>query len=130
MDEFEKNISKALSDTHKFDTAKAQTLRKEVVQMFEDKLKKVYRYAKLWLIICIAVMGGTAACFGVSASFGIRGIWGMIASAVFYLIAGQLMVTIKLWYWIMNNKLSVLKEIKQLQLQIAEMACKTQPAED
>jgi len=30
-------------------------------------------------------------------------------------------VLIKLWYWIMNNKLNVLKELKQLQLQIAEL---------
>ena len=29
-------------------------------------------------------------------------------------------VLIKLWYWIMNNKLNVLKELKQLQLQIAD----------
>ena len=39
-------------------------------------------------------------------------------------------VLIKLWYWIMNNKIGVLKEIKQLQLQIAELAGKEPPAEN
>jgi len=38
-------------------------------------------------------------------------------------------VLIKLWYWIMNNKLNVLKELKQLQLQIAELAAKKKPTE-
>jgi len=130
MGELEKRIRKTLSDTDKFDVTKAETSRKETVQMFEDKLKKVYRYAKLWLIICIVIMAGAAVCFGVSASFGIRGTWGMIASAVFYLLGGQFMVTIKLWYWIMNNKLNVLKELKQLQLQIAELSGKNRPSED
>ena len=39
-------------------------------------------------------------------------------------------VLIKLWYWIMNNKLNVLREMKQLQLQIAELAGKEPPAEN
>jgi len=39
-------------------------------------------------------------------------------------------VLIKLWYWIMNNKLNVLKELKQLQLQIAELAGKNPPSEN
>ena len=128
MDEFEKTIRTTLSDTDKFDAAKAKTLRKETVQMFEDKLKKVYRYAWLYLIICVAAGGVAGACFGVSASLGST--WGMIASAVIFLGAGQSMVTIKLWYWIMNNKLNVLREIKQLQLQIAELAEKKPPSED
>ena len=37
-------------------------------------------------------------------------------------------VLIKLWYWIMNNKLNVLKELKQLQLQISELARKEPPS--
>ncbi|GAI09323.1 unnamed protein product [marine sediment metagenome] len=128
MDEFERTIRTTLSDTSGFDTAKAETLRKETVQMFEDKLKKVYRYAWLYLIICVAAGGVAGACFGVSASLGST--WGMIASAVMFLGAGQCMVTIKLWYWIMNNKLNVLREVKQIQLQLAELAGKDAPAEN
>jgi len=37
-------------------------------------------------------------------------------------------VLIKLWYWIMNNKLNVLKELKPLQLQLADLAGKNLPA--
>ena len=128
MAEFEKTIRTALSDTDKFNASKAEILRKETVQMFEDKLKKVYRYSWLYLIICVAVDSVAGACFGLSASLGST--WGMIASAVIFLGAGQSMVTIKLWYWIMNNKLNVLREMKQLQLQIAELAGKEPPAEN
>jgi len=39
-------------------------------------------------------------------------------------------VLIKLWYWIMNNKLNVLKEVKKLELQIAELTGKSQSAEN
>ena len=128
MDEFEKTIRAALSDTDKFDAAKAETLRKETVQMFEDKLKKVYRYSWLYLMICVAIDSVAGACFGLSAALGCT--WGMIASAVIFVCSGQCMVTIKLWYWIMNNKLNVLREMKQLQLQIAELAGKEPPAEN
>ena len=127
MDEFENTIGKILSDTNQFDASKAQTLRKETVQMFEDKLKKVYRYSLSYLIICVAVCSVAGACFGLSAGLGST--WGMIASAVIFLGALQSMVTIKLWYWIMNNKLNVLREMKQLQLQIAELAGKESPDE-
>ena len=127
MDEFENTIGKILSDTNQFDASKAQTLRKETVQMFEDKLKKVYRYSRSYLIICVAVCSAAGACFGLSAGLGST--WGMIASAVIFLGAGQSMVTIKLWYWIMNNKLNMLREMKQLQLQIAELAGKESPDE-
>ena len=127
MGEFENTIGKILSDTNQFDASKAQTLRKETVQMFEDKLKKVYRYSLSYLIICVAVCSVAGACFGLSAGLGST--WGMIASAVIFLGALQSMVTIKLWYWIMNNKLNVLREMKQLQLQIAELAGKESPDE-
>jgi len=130
MDEFENTIRQTLSSTNNFDEEKANTLRQETAEMFKDKLEKVYRYTKLCLIICIVVGGIAGACFGISASLGTRGTWGMIASAVMFLTAGQLMLTIKLWYWIVNNKLAVLREIKQLQLQIAGMTGKSEPSSD
>ena len=37
-------------------------------------------------------------------------------------------VLIKLWYWIMNNKLNVLKDLKPLKL--ADLAGKNQASED
>jgi len=36
----------------------------------------------------------------------------------------------KLWYWVVDTKLNVLKEMKQLQLQVAELSGKESPSED
>jgi hypothetical protein len=46
---------------------------------------------------------------------------------VFFLLAGQLNVLIKLWYWMMNVKLNVLKEIQDLRLQLLEERQRIQP---
>ena len=39
-------------------------------------------------------------------------------------------MVIIIWYWQIQAKLSILKEIKQLQLQIAELTGKEQPSEN
>ena len=54
----------------------------------------------------------------------------LIVCGVVILGVGQLEVLMKLWYWIMNNKLKVLKEIKQLQVQIAELSDKKSDVEN
>ena len=42
--------------------------------------------------------------------------------AVPALIGYNSMIFLKLWLWVVNTKLSTLEEMKQLQLQIAELA--------
>ena len=39
-------------------------------------------------------------------------------------------ILMKLWYWVVDAKLNVQKEVKQLQLQIAELADKKSPSEN
>jgi hypothetical protein len=36
----------------------------------------------------------------------------------------------KLWYWVVDTKHNVLKEMKQLELQVAALAGKESPAKD
>jgi len=126
MDEFEKTIQSTLSDSHEFDAQKAQTLRKETIQMYDKNLKKYKRWT--WAcLIAFAIIG--------VAIIQIMVVWGsnlkvLIISGIVLLGVGQLEVLMKLWYWIMNNKLNVLKEIKQLQLQIAELTNQPPTSED
>jgi len=54
----------------------------------------------------------------------------MVLFGVIALSGGQFHLLAKLWYWIVNSKLNMLKEIKQLQLQIAELTGKEPPAEN
>ena len=123
MNEFEKTIRETLSETDKFDAASAETLRKEIIQMYEEKLKK-YRWLTWACLIVFAIISIAAIEVLIFASSPKI----LIISAVVLLGVGQLEVLMKLWYWIMNNKLNVLKEIKQLQLQIAELKGKEPPA--
>jgi len=129
MDELEKTIQVTLSRTGKFDAGKAETLRKEIVQMFEGKLKKVKLLTWAFLLIDgIIIAGGI---IGLLVNLLItKNTNAMIISAVVVLIAHEGTVLIKLWYWVLNTKYGVLKELKQLQLQIAELKGKTPPAEN
>jgi len=129
MDELEKTIQVTLSQTGKFDAGKAETLRKEIVQMFEGKLKKVKLLTWAFLLIDgIIIAGGIS---GLLVNLLItKNTNAMIISAVVVLIAHEGTVLIKLWYWVLNTKYGVLKELKQLQLQIAELKGKTPPAEN
>ncbi len=129
MDELEKTIQVTLSQTGKFDAGKAETLRKEIVQMFEGKLKKVKLLTWAFLLIDVIIIAGGI--IGLLVNLLItKNTNAMIISAVVVLIAHEGTVLIKLWYWVLNTKYGVLKELKQLQLQIAELKGKTPPAEN
>jgi ABC-type sugar transport system permease subunit len=129
MDELEKTIQVTLSQTGKFDSGKAETLRKEIVQMFEDKLKKVKLLTWAFLLIDVIIIAGGISGLLVNLLV-TKNTNAMIISAVVVLIAHEGTVLIKLWYWVLNTKYGVLKELKQLQLQIAELKGKTPPAEN
>jgi hypothetical protein len=129
MDELEKTIQVTLSQTGKFDAGKAETLRKEIVQMFEGKLKKVKLLTWAFLLIDVIIIAGGISGLLVNLLI-TKNTNAMILSAVVVLIAHEGTVLIKLWYWVLNTKYGVLKELKQLQLQIAELTGKTPPAEN
>jgi hypothetical protein len=48
-------------------------------------------------------------------------------AAVITMIDYNSTVIMKLWYWVVSTKLNILKEIKQLQLEIVELARKEEP---
>jgi len=51
-------------------------------------------------------------------------------SGVIALSAGQFHLLAKLWYWVYHNEIKVRTEVKQLQLQTAELAGKKPLAEN
>jgi len=116
MNDFDKEIGNALRKGNHFDSKRGEKLRKEIIQMFDEKLKKVERITWMWIVgtVIVAMMAGSG--FSIA-----RDTQGLILFAGLFFIAILTQVLIKLWYWIMNCKLSVLKEIKQLELQVAEL---------
>ena len=129
MAEFEKTIRTTLSDTDKFDAAKAETLRKETVQMFDKKLKTAIIIA--WAGIGVAVVFEAAGWIGLVLSMFLGGgVKLMVFFGIIALSGGQFHLLAKLWYWVYHNEIKVRSEVKQLQLQIAELTSKEPPSEN
>ncbi len=116
MADLQDRLSSTLGQTAGFDNEKAQALKKEVSNMFDERLRK-YRWLTWICLIVFAVATVGAIEVMVFASSTKT----LIVCAVIILGLGQLEVLMKLWYWVMNGKLKVLKEVKNLELQIAEL---------
>ncbi len=129
MDKLEKQLKQVLGKNGLFDADKSKTLRKEMKQMifqkFEGDMSRVKVVFWIFLVISAAMMVG-----GMLFINHEKGTRGMIFAAVITLIGYNSTILMKLWYWVVSTKLNILKEIKQLQLQIAELAGKEQPSEN
>jgi hypothetical protein len=126
MYNLENDINKILSDMGEFDATKAETLRKEIVQMWADK-NLVRAKLVFWIFFLLSVGIMIAGYHGLRSAADTRGI---ILWAIFLMIGFNSTILMKLWYWVVDSKLNVLKELKQLELQIAELAGKNTPSEN
>lgn len=119
MDQFEKNLGQALGGRGQFDKAKSDDVRKEALKMYDDKLK-LYRWITwgflLFETVLIIIIIGAF-----TATNDTKWLIGLAAAA---LAAYESTILMKLWYWQMDTKLRVTKEVKELQLQIAELTQK------
>jgi ABC-type sugar transport system permease subunit len=127
MINFEKELKEVLEKNGDFDVVKSETLRKGIVQMFEDKLKKVKLWTWAFLLIDVVIIAVGVSSLLVNLLI-TKNTNAVIVSAIVVLVAHEGTVLIKLWYWILNSKYEVLKELKQLQLQIAEQSGKNAPS--
>lgn len=128
MDNMEKELSELLKNERGPKDCMNETARKEMAQMifqkFELDMFKVKVVFWIFLIVSAAMMVG-----GMIFLTHEKGTRGMLFAAVIALIGYNSTVLMKLWYWVVNTKLSILREMKQLQLQIAELAGKEPPVE-
>jgi len=126
MDKLEKQLKKVLEKNGVFDVTKSETLRKELIQMWCDKnLQRTKLVFWIFLLLSLGMM--------VSGYIGLRSAGntrGMISWAIFLMIGFNSTILMKLWYWVVDAKLNIQKEVKQLQLQIAELTGKEQPSEN
>jgi len=126
MDNLEQELKKALKKNGDFDIDKSETLRKEIVQMWYSKnLRKTKIIFWIFYLCSIGMMIG--------GYIGLRtagNTVGMLSWVLFFMIGFNSTILMKLWYWVIDTKLSVLKEMKQLQLQITEIKNEGPPAGD
>ena len=124
MDNLENELKKTLKNEIGFDHNKNQAQRKETKQMFYDKMRNVKIVTWIGLVICVAIM--LTGMKGMSLNTG-----KYVNHALFMALVGfNSTILIKLWCWQMYTKIGIIKEIKQLQLQIAELVGQKSKTED
>jgi hypothetical protein len=122
MNNLEKELKKMLKSEPGLDPDKSQFKQKETVQMklffekFTNNIKYIRTIYYIFLIVCVLIM--CAGVTGMQHNTGRYIFFGLFMALVGY----NSTILMKLWYWVLKCKLDVLKEIKQLQLQIAELA--------
>lgn len=125
MDNFEKELKKVLEQKGDFDVARSETLRKEIVQMWCDKnLLRAKLVFWIFFLLSIGIMVGGY--IGLSSAANTRG---MLSWVIFFMIGFNSTILMKLWYWVVHTRINLQKDLKQIQLQIAELAGKEPPDE-
>jgi hypothetical protein len=105
------NLTEALAQNGAYDHEKAEELRTKMVGTFEAKMRKVERYLWVYMCLCCWLVVFTLFHFMQSSSTKALLFYGILMLVFF-----ETIILMKLWYWIMNNKISVLKAIKQIEL--------------
>lgn len=113
MDELEKAIEKSLNQTEPSDSSKDQICREESVHMFEKRVRKARVITWSFLAIEIAAMIAAAVFLQYATSTRM-----MIWCAIMFLVAFEGTILVKLWYWVVSSKISLLTELKQLEMLI------------
>jgi hypothetical protein len=54
----------------------------------------------------------------------------MLSWVIFFMISFNSTILMKLWFWVVHTRINLQKELKQLQLQIVELAGKEPPTEN
>jgi|GEM_PF-2916438 len=99
------------TNTGGFDPKRAKKMAGEVTDEFRGKLKKLQRWMFAQLLVFVAAMVFFAMRFLESNH---EMLW--IAFGVLFLMAYESTVLIKLWYWTVNTKISVVRELKEMRL--------------
>jgi hypothetical protein len=92
---------------------------------YEKNLRKTKLVFWIYFLLSIGMMVGGY--IGLRFATDTRG---MLSWVIFFMIGFNSTILMKLWYWVVDTKLNVLKEVKQLQLQIAEQTGKNPPTEN
>ena len=95
-----------------------------VLQKFELDMFQVKIVFWIFLIVSAAMMVG-----GMIFLTREESTRGMLFSVVVAMIGYNSTVLMKLWYWVVSTKLGILKELKQLQLQVSELTEEEPPSE-
>jgi hypothetical protein len=111
MTDLDDSLREALRQNGELDSSRDKDLQEKVMGRFRAKMRRVERYMLLTLLICGGLAGGA-----ISVLLSTSNTQLMLAYGIVFLVTFETTILIRLWYWIANNKLSVLKEIQLLRL--------------
>jgi len=98
------------------DPARQESMQQEVRKMFEQRMRFVAGVTWVSHVVLIGLL--------------VLGMWMLqrpelserTAGAFTAFVGGAALVAMKLWYWVLQAKYAVLTELKELQVQVAELA--------
>ena len=124
MDNLENELKKTLKTESAFDPAQSETKTKEIAQMYDKTMKK-YKI-EFWLRYAAAIAITIYGAAGIKYNTGRYVSWALFTA----LVGFNSIIMLMLWYQHRVVRLETLKEIRQLQLQIAELAGQKSKTED
>jgi hypothetical protein len=108
-----------------FDPERASRLRAQALNTFQGQARKIGRYMFVWLLICMAFACVTMLLFTTSTD-----VKSWILFGVLFLVMIESTILIKLWYWVVNSKLAVLRQVKLLRMDLALQKGSTEALEE
>ena len=112
----ERELGEALTAMRQYSADRAEAAKQEQLKAFDAKLRKSKYFLYGYMVIVVAALVFCGREF-----FRATSVKSMLMNAVGVLIMYESTVLMKLWYWIVNTKLNLQKDMKELQLQIAEL---------
>ena len=112
-DNIENKLNELLKMKDDVDELKSQRKQQETIEDFEKKQKTLKKYFYIWLAVSVAIMlGGLAGLEHNGEKY-------KLAALFMALVGFNSTILMKLWYFIKESKLSILQELKQLRIQLA-----------
>jgi hypothetical protein len=114
MTERENELKKALAENGGFDAERATQLAKDTVSQLHGELKKSERFLEIITLISVGLLA-----FSIEKLTFAAGTKAIVGFGVILLYVLVTLVLAKLWYWIVNTKITLQKDLKLWQLQAA-----------
>lgn len=112
-DNLDNTIRDAFNNPPPTDTGRGEDLNRQVVGEYRRKLRFVERLAWAYLLILTWI-----ALYGLLRFISTPSIKMALGFAMLVMVIIQMHSLIKLWYWVMNSKVGILRELKLMQLSL------------
>jgi uncharacterized protein DUF6768 len=107
-------MNETSSNPTTFNPDKAARLRSQAIDAFQARGRSLARTMFAWLLVCLIF-----AVIEIWLFFKTTDVHSWILFAVLFLVMFESSVLIKLWYWVVNSKLGILREVKLLRMDLA-----------